>query len=192
MLKNCWRCKKDFHVDSYPFKYKSTVRSAYCVACTDYQRMTRQRAFKARAEERSKVKAKSAAAKKRHKKNQRAIARVNGTGDDYASRNKWLKTIGFDTYADYLASNLWKKIKADVYRRKGKKCFLCGEPASEIHHNRYHLNDLRGKKLKFLNPICRVCHDAIEFHDGRKATLKQAKAAFKKLRQVFCEMGKST
>lgn len=108
---------------------------------------------------------------------------LNAKGGDYTSRNANLKRLGFACYRDYLASELWREVRKKVYAAKGRACYLCGQPATELHHNRYHKNDLVGKKLKFINPICRGCHQGIEFQEGEKATLKQAAKAFRKTRR---------
>lgn len=99
-------------------------------------------------------------------------------GGNYQSRYHYLTELGFGSYQQYLASDLWKKIRARVYRVKGKDCYLCGSPATELHHNRYHRNDLLGKRLKYIHPLCRTCHEEIEFKaDGRKSNLRQAMKA---------------
>ncbi len=110
--------------------------------------------------------------------------KLNAKGKDYSSRNATLLRLGFATYKEYLQSDLWKEVRKRVYTTKGSACYLCSKPATELHHNRYHKNDLIGKKLKFINPICRQCHEGIEFQDGRKATLKQAARTFKKIRKI--------
>lgn len=116
----------------------------------------------------------------------RSIAKLqkeHGKGQDYVSRNKWVQHLGFIDYRDYLHSDLWKSIRDNIFMIKGNKCYLCQDHATELHHNRYYLNDLNGKKIKYINPICRICHEKIEFIDGQKATLKQAKNLFKKNRK---------
>lgn len=110
------------------------------------------------------------------------------TGEDYRTRQITLLELGFSNYRDYLTSELWQEVRRKVYRAKGSACFLCGLPATELHHNRYHHNDLTGKKIKYINPICRECHTSIEFQkDGRKSTVQQAKKAFHKARKMFLD-----
>lgn len=106
-------------------------------------------------------------------------------GKSYMSRSMWLKQLGFGSYRNYLASSLWKEIRTRVYKAKGRICYLCGAPAEELHHNRYHRSDLRGKNLRFINPICRECHEAIEFVNGKKQNVKEASRAFKKRRELY-------
>ena len=104
-------------------------------------------------------------------------------GTTYASRNLALKELGFDGYADYLASDLWKSIRVKVYAEFGRQCWACGAPATELHHLRYHRNDLLGKRLKYIKPTCRACHEGVEFRDGKKTTVLQARHAFNRKRR---------
>lgn len=106
-------------------------------------------------------------------------------GRDYLSRWINLRALGFKTYKEYLRSDLWKQVRAEVFAAKGRSCYLCGEPATELHHNRYHRNDLTGKKLKHIHPICRGCHEGIEFGpNGGKRELVFAKKNFGKIRNA--------
>lgn len=124
--------------------------------------------------------------KRRSKRGQamvkRRIKRKNGksfeekleSGEDYGSRNHTLKKLGFDTYKDYLKSNLWKKIRTKIMTRANHTCEICHSKATEVHHSRYHRNDLLGKTLKFLHVLCGDCHYNVEFKKGRKLSLKEA------------------
>lgn len=101
-------------------------------------------------------------------------------GRTYASRDFVLRELGFASYQEYLRSALWQRIRNKVFRVKGRVCQMCFGAASMVHHNRYHKNDLLGKNLAFLVPICGPCHERIEFSKkGRKLELHEAK-----LRQV--------
>lgn len=95
-------------------------------------------------------------------------------GEDYASRNHTLKELGFDSYKDYLKSRLWKKIRSKIMNRANYVCEICQSHATEVHHSRYHRNDLLGKTLKFLHPLCGDCHYNVEFKKGVKLSLKDA------------------
>lgn len=104
-------------------------------------------------------------------------------GDSYRSRNLVLASMGFDTYAKYLASNLWREVREKVFAAKGRCCHLCSSPASELHHNRYSHADLTGKCIDFIDPICRACHDRIEFdRKGRKMDLNAVRSRYHNLR----------
>lgn len=108
--------------------------------------------------------------------------RGHGSGKNYDERDRFIRDIGFSSYRDYLASDLWRSIRARVYAAKGRKCVLCPQDASQLHHDRYHANDLLGKTLEFIHPLCEMCHKRIEFdEDGRKVKMKVARAVFKRL-----------
>ena len=106
-------------------------------------------------------------------------------GNSYESRQKYLEELGFSSYADYRLSDLWKEVRAKVFKQFGNQCQLCGEPATEAHHNRYHKNDLIGKRIKFIKPLCRRCHQSIEFDDrGFKRPVDRVHKEFKLLRRA--------
>lgn len=160
----CKRCHKELPFDSFDDSpRKDRIKKAICRDCCN---------------ELSKE-AKASATRQRKLGPKKVV-----DGKSYKSRNMWLKLLGFDSYREYLASPLWKETRKRVYEAKGDRCYLCDAPATELHHNRYHRNDLQGKKLRFINPICRQCHEAIEFSDGGKQNVKQTARAFKKRRKV--------
>jgi hypothetical protein len=102
------------------------------------------------------------------------------SGRTYESRDFALRELGFNSYKEYLRSDLWRSILRRVYALKGSLCYLCGFQAHAIHHNRYHVNDLSGKHMKFVFPICNGCHERIEFskHKHKKMPLSHAKNEF--------------
>jgi hypothetical protein len=88
---------------------------------------------------------------------------------DYAIRAAALAKLGFRSYQDYLASPLWRKIRAKVLPRAGGRCAFCDAPATQVHHRAYTYRVLRGLKPNLLVQCCRPCHKDIEFWpDGRK------------------------
>lgn len=104
-------------------------------------------------------------------------------GDNYRSRNLVLASMGFEDYSKYLASGLWRDVRAKVFAAKGHDCRLCDGPATELHHNRYTHADLTGKCIAFIEPICRACHDRIEFdRKGRKMDLNAVRSRYHNLR----------
>ncbi len=125
------------------------------------------------------------------------IARDNSRGGrkrvgwNYASRDAILNRMGFMTYKQYLESDMWRSIRARVYDAKGRNCLTCGNPATEVHHRRYHESDLRGLYLTYLMPICRACHEKVEFNGDKKCTVKQAKARYKGLCKAAWKKQKS-
>lgn len=96
------------------------------------------------------------------------------SGESYEARNIFLRQLKFKDYKSYLKSRLWKKVRGKVFKKKGCACEICGNYATEIHHSRYHKNDLLGRNLKFLHPLCRDCHYSIEFDGEKKLSLKEA------------------
>lgn len=104
-------------------------------------------------------------------------------GESYESRNLILQSLGYKTYADYLTSDLWEHVRGKVFRLKGSNCHLCKAPATELHHNRYHKNDLTGKCVTYIHPVCRGCHSRIEFDkDGQKLPLSVVRSRCKESR----------
>lgn len=90
-------------------------------------------------------------------------------GQSYESRNLILRKMGFRSYAEYLKSDLWKRVRASMFKRKDRLCYICSDPAYTGHHNRYRESDLNGETIKHLHPICEKCHDRIELEpDGSK------------------------
>ena len=93
---------------------------------------------------------------------------------EYAARNALLKALGYATYKAYLASPLWKSIRARVLRRFGGKCKGCGRRASQVHHHHYTREVLTGRSIEGMSAVCGNCHEGIEFHEEVKLELRQA------------------
>lgn len=95
--------------------------------------------------------------------------------------------MGFASYSDYLASDLWKRIRAKVFARKSKICTgRCGRKASQIHHGRYGKDELTGKDITHLYPVCGDCHRNSEYGAG-VMKLTPAQATDKLLMRAECE-----
>lgn len=101
----------------------------------------------------------------------------------YAQRDEVLRLMGFRSYREYLDSRLWKAIRARVLR--ACSTCPCGQPATEVHHRTYKRRYLegRGKIHKFLTPICRQCHQQIEFEGSEKLSLGWANAKLDAIRE---------
>jgi hypothetical protein len=82
----------------------------------------------------------------------------------YAQRNSILTELGYPTYAVYLASPLWRAIRGRILFR-GVKCYCCGKKPNQVHHRKYTIENLAGKSMKHMVPICRKCHEGIEFNN---------------------------
>jgi hypothetical protein len=99
----------------------------------------------------------------------------------YGERNKILRSLGFSSYGDYLASELWAGIRARVLAGARHKCETCGRYASEVHHGAYTRSSLDGRNLTKLFAICRICHEDIEFRKRDGAKLSPVEATSKLL-----------
>lgn len=100
----------------------------------------------------------------------------------YQQRDAVLKEMGFASYREYLASALWRRIRARLL----KACPVCpcGKTAEQVHHRTYKRRYLegRGKIHKYLVPICRECHESIEFEGSEKLSLGWANAKLDAIR----------
>lgn len=92
----------------------------------------------------------------------------------YFYRNELLKELGYPTYKDYLASDLWQKIRRRVLGRYRHKCQSCGKLATEVHHKHYSRKVLTGQHIIGLKAICSACHREIEFENGEKVDVVTA------------------
>lgn len=108
-----------------------------------------------------------------------------GTGVNYKSRNAWLSIMGFSSYPEYLKSDLWKKTRDRVFQEKGHDCWLCGAPATQVHHNRYGRHEMSGKRTKYLIPVCSGCHCEIEFDSNKKVSVIRARSKARKKRKII-------
>lgn len=104
---------------------------------------------------------------------------------EYNIRNDNLIRIGFDSYKDYLQSDLWLNIKKKVLERD-PECRLCGAASSTVHHQNYSKATLLGEnKLTMLIGLCHNCHYKVEYDYGKKLTHYKAVAKYKKLRKIY-------
>jgi hypothetical protein len=100
----------------------------------------------------------------------------------YAERNRALADLGFHTYRDYLASPMWSDLRKRVVF-ENVECVGCHEKATQSHHNWYCRDNLTGETLEGLEPVCRKCHEYIEFGKGHvKLTPTQAEFRLIKLK----------
>ena len=83
------------------------------------------------------------------------------------SRTRIVKELGYSSYQKYCESDLWKRIKAEVFAIS-PACCICNAPPFTVHHDFYSRPNLSGKSLKGLYPICKRCHDTVHFDENRK------------------------
>lgn len=101
----------------------------------------------------------------------------------YKDRDKILLQIGYNSYGDYLASDLWRKIRSGQLSKK-RYCFRCGAQAEQVHHHYYTLANLSGLTRNGLLSICSVCHELLEFNeDGTKRPLHLVKKKTRALKK---------
>lgn len=67
-------------------------------------------------------------------------------------------------YADFLQSMEWKAVRNE-YIKTHSKCFMCGRPASEVHHFKYEKGELGFLNTKNLVSLCRSCHREVHLFD---------------------------
>ena len=111
-------------------------------------------------------------------------ARANrpGTSNTYAGRNSTLLEMGFPSYNDYLASDLWTGIRNTVWQGKGRQCYLCAGVANVLHHISYGRETLKGEDVHNIVPICNSCHYLVEYnYKGHKRPLANAQNVYRKL-----------
>lgn len=85
-----------------------------------------------------------------------------------------LRRLGFGSYKEYLASDLWASIRKRVLTAGKGKCRACGCTAQCVHHKKYGMAEMSGKDISYLVPLCHKCHSEIEFDSGLKADLPMA------------------
>lgn len=91
----------------------------------------------------------------------------------YYYRNIILRSLGFDSYQEYLCSDLWQDIRYQVLSFK-PRCVRCGVNASQVHHASYSKSVLLGKDFSQLRPVCADCHKFAEYEKGEKTSLVRA------------------
>jgi len=103
----------------------------------------------------------------------------------YRERNRILRSRGYNTYAEYLKSELWQSIRARVLAQS-RECYACGGYANQAHHHSYRKPDLDGRDIRRISPICHRCHKIIEFRerDDEKLNPAQATAKMRQLRTL--------
>ena len=89
-------------------------------------------------------------------------------------------------YATYLASDLWGAIRSKVLSKR-PWCELCGDRATQVHHDSYHVSVMLGEMNDSLVSICRDCHEGIEFEGHQKLSSKEVR---RKLRKWLIDTGR--
>lgn len=98
--------------------------------------------------------------------------------ENYAERDALLRQLGFASYEVYQSSVLWAEIRLAVLNQSKFKCVLCSGHANQVHHASYSDDNLLGRSLRGLHPICNGCHREVEFNGADKLTLNQSAQKF--------------
>lgn len=104
----------------------------------------------------------------------------------YQQRNALLREMGYPTYADYLASDLWQTIRRRVLAAHRYNCGLCSGRAVQVHHIRYTREAILGQGITHFVPVCRSCHERHEVQNCYKVTIDQCNEAMR--RTFFAKM----
>jgi hypothetical protein len=101
--------------------------------------------------------------KRSRKRNKKKI--IYNEWKEVSSRQKILDEIGFDSYEEYMSSDLWrKKIRPKVKERFKGVCQSCklemqGKGVQQIvHHREYTKANLDGDTIEGLTLVCKTCH----------------------------------
>jgi hypothetical protein len=109
-----------------------------------------------------------------------------GAVNTYAHRGQVLKSLGYPTYADYLASPIWATIRAGAFARYNSRCQLCPNRAEVVHHLDYAAATLKGRRPTSLVALCHTCHHGVEFDGERKRSLPEVQAEYRRRRITRC------
>jgi hypothetical protein len=81
---------------------------------------------------------------------------------DYHNRNQELRMVGWEDYKKYLESDIWKRIREREFKC-ARVCEICRGSATQLHHWSYEIEVMMGSIPEHLIPLCRNCHERIEF-----------------------------
>lgn len=117
------------------------------------------------------------------RKYRKKLKKAKKNWDAYGVREQALRAMGFSSYKEYLASDLWKGIRS---RRLSISdgCSCCDNKADVVHHDTYHEKLLRGDQLaveRDLYPLCHGCHLKVEFSGDRKRSWQEAVIKFRQM-----------
>jgi hypothetical protein len=87
--------------------------------------------------------------------------------EQYRERNQQLRNVGWENYKRYLEGDIWKRIRQEEFKRP-RICEICRVTACQLHHWSYEIEVMMGAVREHLIPLCRDCHEKIEFGDDEK------------------------
>lgn len=101
---------------------------------------------------------------------------------DWEKRDESLKVLGFETYAEFLRSPRWQKLRAKLRQRpEYSNCLACGSPRVQLHH--LHYKGMKNNDSGSIIPLCGTHHE--EFHNHAKAKEKTLKATWKFFKKLW-------
>jgi hypothetical protein len=103
---------------------------------------------------------------------------VAATGSELSRR---LAALGYDTYAEYLASDWWRARRLLVGQAVGWRC-ACGARATQVHHLTY--RRLGRERDSDLVALCAGCH--AEIH-GKSLRRRERRRRTAEQRRADCE-----
>lgn len=89
------------------------------------------------------------------------IYQVFSDGDDDAADSAVNESRTWESYPEYLDSDVWSEKRRVVMTRADGRCENedCDNHATEVHHLTYRY-DLGNTPIKYLEALCGPCHDA--------------------------------
>jgi hypothetical protein len=79
---------------------------------------------------------------------------------DYRGFRERLRDAGFQSYKEYLQSELWRQKKAEFFEVRPRKCWVCNsQDQFELHHKTY--ERVTSERLDDLVGLCGKCHDKV-------------------------------
>jgi hypothetical protein len=102
---------------------------------------------------------------------------------DWMSRNKKLVTLGFTSYADYLASPRWTELKRSALEQAERRCQLCdGNKRLQVHHRSYKRIGTNNE-WRDLVVLCKRCH--VRHHGFDQPPTKSSETKTHRLKTRF-------
>ncbi len=84
----------------------------------------------------------------------------------YKDGGRWYGMRKYDSYQEYLQSDIWKAIKKIILQRDNYTCQVCNCRATQVHHKLY--PEIWGHEVPdILISVCNSCHH--DFHHLQKA-----------------------
>jgi hypothetical protein len=59
---------------------------------------------------------------------------------------------------NYLKTDDWKRKRSLVLKRDGRRCIICGGPATQVHHKKYAPRNIGREPIDWLISVCDSCH----------------------------------